>query len=57
MENINKFQSFVILGMVLIGIMIGQISFIQVYSEYVIMPALMIMLFLVFIQIDRKSVV
>lgn len=56
MENINKFQSFVILGMVLIGIMIGQISFIQVYSEYIIMPALMIMLFLVFIQIPIKDI-
>ncbi|MEG2985671.1 MAG: bile acid:sodium symporter, partial [Peptostreptococcaceae bacterium] len=56
MENVNKFQSFIILIMVLIGIILGQINLVQVYSEYVIMPALMIMLFLVFIQIPLKDI-
>ena len=56
MDNINKFQSLVILGMVFIGIILGQINFIQVYSEYIIMPSLMIMLFLVFIQIPLKDI-
>jgi arsenite transporter len=56
MENINKFQSFIILGMVFIGILLGQFSFIQNYSEYIIMPALIIMLFLVFIQIPLKDI-
>lgn len=56
MENINKFQSFIILFMVAIGILIGQIEFIQTYSEYLITPSLMIMLFLVFIQIPLKDI-
>lgn len=56
MDNINKFQSIVILGMVLLGIIIGQINIIHIYSEYLIMPALMLMLFLVFIQIPLKDI-
>lgn len=56
MENINKLQSFIILGMVSLGILIGQIDVISIYSEYLIMPALMIMLFLVFIQIPIKEI-
>lgn len=56
MDNVNKFQSLIILLMVLIGIVLGQINVIQVYSEYIIMPALMIMLFLVFIQIPLKDI-
>ena len=56
MEEVNKFQSFIILGMVVLGILIGQISFIQTYSEYLIMPSLTIMLFLVFIQIPLREI-
>ncbi|RDY22491.1 arsenic resistance protein [Romboutsia maritimum] len=56
MENINKFQSFIILIMVAIGIILGQVDLIQNYSEFVIMPALLIMLFLVFIQIPLKEI-
>lgn len=56
MENVNKFQSLVILFMVAIGILIGQIDFIQMYSEYLITPSLMIMLFLVFVQIPLKDI-
>lgn len=56
MENVNKFQSFIILFMVFIGIILGQIDLIQVYSEYLIMPSLMAMLFLVFIQIPIKDI-
>ena len=56
MNNINKFQSLIILGMVFVGIVVGQISIIQAYSEYLIMPSLMIMLFLVFIQIPLKDI-
>lgn len=56
MDNINKFQSFIILIMVAIGIILGQINIFQRYAEYLIMPALMIMLFLVFIQIPLKEV-
>lgn len=56
MDNINKFQSLIILLMVLIGIILGQINIIQIYSEYIIMPSLIIMLFLVFIQIPLKDI-
>lgn len=56
MDNINKFQSFIILIMVAIGIILGQINIVQRYTEHLIMPALMIMLFLVFIQIPLKEI-
>lgn len=56
MEEVNKFQSFIIFGMVLLGILLGQISFIQTYSEYLIIPSLTIMLFLVFIQVPLKEI-
>lgn len=56
MENVNKFQSFIILFMVFIGIILGQIDLVQEYSEYLIMPSLMTMLFLVFIQIPIKDI-
>ena len=57
MENVNKFQSFIILFMVAIGILIGQVEFIQMYSGNLITPFLMIMLFLVFLQIPLKDIV
>lgn len=56
MNNFNKFQSLIILVIAVIGILLGQVNFIQTYSEYLIMPALMIMLFLVFIQIPLKDI-
>lgn len=56
MEEVNKFQSLIIFVMVLLGILIGQIGVVQTYSEYLIMPSLMIMLFLVFIQVPLKEI-
>lgn len=56
MEEVNKFQSLIIFVMILLGILIGQIDVVQTYSEYLIMPALMIMLFLVFIQVPLKEI-
>lgn len=56
MENINKFQSFTIFVMILLGILLGQIDSIKTYSEYLIMPSLTIMLFLVFIQIPLSEI-
>lgn len=56
MEEVNKFQSFIILGMVALGILIGQIPFMQNYSEYLIMPSLTIMLFLVFVQVPIREI-
>lgn len=56
MEKINKFQSFTVFAIVLLGILLGQIGFIRIYSEYLIMPSLIIMLFLVFIQVPLKQI-
>ena len=56
MENINKCQSLVILFMVALGILLGQIGFVQEYVEYLITPFLMVMLFLVFLQIPLKDI-
>lgn len=56
MEGVNKFQSFIIFAMVLFGILIGQIDVIQTYSEYLIMPSLTVMLFLVFVQVPLKEI-
>ncbi|MBS5884034.1 MAG: bile acid:sodium symporter [Clostridium sp.] len=56
MENINKFQSLNIFIMVLLGIALGQIGYMQTYSEYLIMPSLTIMLFLVFIQVPLSEI-
>lgn len=56
MEEVNKFQSLIIFAMVLLGILIGQINLVQAYSEYLIMPSLTIMIFLVFIQIPLKEI-
>ncbi|WP_455543919.1 arsenic resistance protein [Intestinibacter sp.] len=56
MESVNKFQSLIILVMVALGIILGQIAFVQTYSEYLITPFLMVMLFLVFLQIPLKDI-
>lgn len=56
MEKINKFQTITIFAMVLLGILLGQINLIQTYSEYLTMPSLMIMLFLVFVQVPLKEI-
>lgn len=56
MGKVNKFQSLTIIVMVLLGIILGQIGIIEIYSEYLIMPALTIMLFLVFIQVPLKNI-
>ena len=56
MNNINKFQSIIILSMVLIGILLGQIDIISKYCGHMIMPSLMVMLFLVFIQIPIRDI-
>ena len=42
--------------MVALGILLGQIGFVQEYSEYLITPFLMVMLFLVFLQIPLKDI-
>ena len=42
--------------MVALGILLGQIGFVQEYVEYLITPFLMVMLFLVFLQIPLKDI-
>ncbi|MEG1001792.1 MAG: arsenic resistance protein [Clostridium sp.] len=56
MDNINKFQGLIILLMAFLGLILGQINFIQRYASIIIMPSLIIMLFLVFIQIPLKDI-
>ena len=56
MDEVNKFQTFTILGMVLIGILLGQVDIISMNAEYLITPALMIMLFLVFLQVPISEI-
>lgn len=56
MDNVNKFQSLIILLMAFIGILLGQIDFISKYAEYIITPSLVIMLFLVFLQIPISKI-
>ncbi|MGL4570677.1 MAG: arsenic resistance protein [Clostridium sp.] len=56
MDNINKFQGLIILLMAFLGLLFGQIGFIQQYASYIITPSLIIMLFLVFIQIPLQDI-
>ncbi|MGG7177896.1 arsenic resistance protein [Clostridium paraputrificum] len=56
MDNINKFQSLIIVLMAGIGILLGQFELISEYADLVMIPALTIMLFLVFIQIPLKGI-
>lgn len=52
----NKFKSMEVFIMVAIGLLIGQVTIIGEYSEYIIMPALIIMLSLLFIQIPINEI-
>lgn len=56
MDNINKFQSGFLLVLVGISLLIGQVPIIGEVSSYIIMPALIIMLFLLFIQIPITDI-
>ncbi len=56
MDTVNKFQTLIILLSVAIGIVIGQVSFFALNSEYFILPFLVIMLYSVFIQIPLSDI-
>lgn len=56
MDIITKFQSLIILLLALLGIFISKIPIIDELSSYFITPALMIMLFLIFIQIPLRDI-
>lgn len=56
MDNINKFQSGFLLILVAISLLLGQVSVIGEVASYIIMPALITMLFLLFIQIPITDI-
>lgn len=56
MENINKFQSGILLLLIIISVLLGQVHIIGVIAEDIIMPALIVMLFLLFIQIPISDI-
>lgn len=56
MNDINKFQSVMLLLLVIISVLIGQVNIIGIIAGYIIMPALIIMLFLLFIQIPITDI-
>lgn len=55
MNAVEKFQSFIVLGSVFLGLVLGQIKVIEGYSNYFITPFLMIMLLGVFLQIPLSQ--
>jgi len=56
MNDINKFQSAMLLLLVIISLLIGQVNIVGIIAGYIIMPALIIMLFLLFIQIPITDI-
>ncbi len=56
MDTINKFQTLIILLSVATGILLGQVSFFELHSEYFILPFLVIMLYTVFVQIPLSDI-
>ncbi len=55
MVNLEKYQSFFILGSVIVGLVIGQNTIIQNYAAFFIVPFLMIMLYGIFLQIPLNQ--
>ena len=55
MNAVEKFQSFIVLGSVFLGLALGQVEAIEAYSNYFITPFLMIMLLGVFSQIPLNQ--
>lgn len=56
MDNINKFQTVVLLLLIIVSVTLGQVHIIGITAGYIIMPALMIMLFSLFIQIPISDI-
>ncbi|MBU3105890.1 arsenic resistance protein [Clostridium gasigenes] len=56
MNDINKFQSGNLLLLIFISVLLGQVNIIGLAAGYVIIPALIIMLFLLFIQIPISDI-
>lgn len=53
---IEKLQSIIILVAVLLGLLLGQVSVVQLYADSLILPFLTLMLFGVFLQIPLKDI-
>jgi ACR3 family arsenite efflux pump ArsB len=51
MDPFEKYQSVIILGSVIMGLLLGQIPFVGEYAEFLIVPFLVIMLCGIFLQI------
>ncbi|GAA0071186.1 bile acid:sodium symporter [Clostridium sardiniense] len=56
MDTKDKFQSLIIIIIAFIGIFIGQVDFISIISDKLIMPFLTLMLFLLFLQIPFENI-
>ncbi|KPU45864.1 sodium bile acid symporter family protein [Oxobacter pfennigii] len=56
MNLANKLQTVIILTSVLLGIVLGQLSFAQAHADKLIMPFLMIMLYGLFLQIQLRDI-
>ncbi|ABR48050.1 Bile acid:sodium symporter [Alkaliphilus metalliredigens QYMF] len=56
MSFIDKLQSVIILGAVLLGLLLGQVSLVGSNAEHFILPFLTLMLFGVFLQIPLKHI-
>ena len=57
MQTLEKYQSFIIMAAVLMGLMVGGIPVIQKYAGFFILPFLMIMLFGLFIMMPFGNIV
>ena len=55
MNSIEKYQSFFILASVVSGLILGQISIIQSYASFLIVPFLMVMLYGIFLQVPLNQ--
>jgi ACR3 family arsenite efflux pump ArsB len=55
MGAIEKYQSFFILGSVVVGLILGQSTTIQNYAALFIVPFLMVMLYGIFLQVPLSQ--
>lgn len=56
MNDVNKFQSAILALIIFISILFGQVDIISIQAAEVVMPALRIMLFLLFVQIPMGDI-
>lgn len=56
MNQINKFQTLIIAVAVILGLLLGQVSFLADHAQFFIVPFLMLMLFGLFLNIPMKDI-